>query len=125
MTKGYKKRIQAYIPLFVYLFIMFYITVLTRTPTLRRSAHFIPLWSFVDRDYWQQIILNIALFVPMGFYLTDVLSDCRRTFIWSIIIALSVSASIEIIQFVSYRGTMDVDDLISNVAGTLLGAFRE
>ena len=122
MTKGYKKRIQAYIPLFVYLFIMFYITVLTRTPTLRRSAHFVPLWSFLDREYWQQILLNVALFVPMGYYLTDALSDRRHTFIWSIIIALSVSASIEIIQFVSYRGTMDVDDLISNVAGALLGA---
>ena len=35
--------------------------------------------------------------------------------------ALAVSAGIELIQFLTYRGMLDVDDLISNVCGAAVG----
>ena len=40
---------------------------------------------------------------------------------WPIITALATSAGIELIQFLTYRGMLDVDDLISNVCGAAVG----
>lgn len=40
---------------------------------------------------------------------------------WPIITALATSAGIELVQFLTYRGMLDVDDLISNVCGAAVG----
>ena len=40
---------------------------------------------------------------------------------WPIITALATSAGIELTQFLTYRGMLDVDDLVSNVCGAAVG----
>ena len=40
---------------------------------------------------------------------------------WPIITALATSAGIELTQFLTYRGMLDVDDLISNCCGAAVG----
>lgn len=40
---------------------------------------------------------------------------------WTIITALTVSVGIELLQFLTYRGMLDVDDLVSNVCGAAIG----
>ena len=64
-------------------------------------------------------ILNIALFLPLGCFLPILWSRFRRP-IPVVIFGFGFSVFIELLQMLTYRAT-DVNDLITNTAGTLLG----
>ena len=64
-------------------------------------------------------ILNVALFVPLGFFL-PLLWQRFRSLISSAVFGLGLSLAIELLQMLTFRAT-DVNDLITNVAGTSLG----
>lgn len=60
---------------------------------------------------------NIGLFIPYGLFLRF-----KRFSLWkSFLTAFLMVACIEILQFGSHRGSLDVDDLILNVLGVFLG----
>ncbi len=103
-----------------FLFILF-ITILSREPTLARTVHFNFLWSYLSCGHGKQIILNILLFVPFGYFLASEFSKSSHPRLWTLIISLFVSAAVEAIQFFTYRGMLDVDDLISNLIGAGIG----
>ena len=65
-------------------------------------------------------LLNIALFVPLGF-LCPLLSKRYQSLKNILLLGGGLSVAIELVQlFTLYRAT-DVDDLITNLAGALLG----
>lgn len=65
-------------------------------------------------------ILNIFLFIPLGF-LCPLISKNYQHIKNTFFIGLGLSLSIEIVQlFTLYRAT-DIDDLLTNIAGTLIG----
>lgn len=67
-------------------------------------------------------ILNIFLFVPLGF-LCPLISKNYQCVKNTLLIGCGLSLSIEIVQlFTLYRAT-DIDDLITNTVGTLIGYF--
>lgn len=67
-------------------------------------------------------ILNIFLFLPLGF-LCPLISKSYQRVKNIFLIGCGLSLTIEIVQlFTLYRAT-DIDDLITNVAGTLIGYF--
>ena len=100
-----------------YVICMLYITLFSRTPTLTRITHMVPLWSYTSQGHAKQILLNAALFIPFGYFLSSALIRPHRV----LLLALVSSISVELLQFLSYRGMADVDDLISNVAGAAAG----
>ncbi|QIZ08857.1 VanZ family protein [Priestia megaterium] len=60
---------------------------------------------------------NIGLFLPYGLFLRfKQFSQWKALFIASLMIAC-----IEVLQFVSHRGSLDIDDLILNLLGIYLG----
>jgi glycopeptide antibiotics resistance protein len=61
---------------------------------------------------------NIAVFVPFGILLPLCL---QKTFIRILIVFLAGVLCLETLQLVCRRGTFDVDDIILNTAGFLLG----
>jgi glycopeptide antibiotics resistance protein len=63
--------------------------------------------------------LNVLLFVPLGFLLPSLWPNTCK-FKYVLFAGLFFSFFIEISQFYSYRVT-DIDDLIANTAGALLG----
>ncbi|WP_460778747.1 VanZ family protein [Microlunatus antarcticus] len=75
----------------------------------------------------QQVVFNVALFVPLGMFLRHLL---RRGIVVSTAIGLGVSLLVELTQLTgvwtlfpcAYR-LFDVDDLIANTSGALLGAL--
>lgn len=103
-----------------FLFIL-YVTTFSRVPTLSRVTHLIPLWSYTLHRHWKQILLNIALFIPLGYFLSSIFERTRHPRLWPLFAALLVSASVELTQFLTYLGMMDVDDLVSNVCGAAIG----
>lgn len=67
-------------------------------------------------------LLNIFLFIPLGF-LCPLISKRYRSIKNTFFIGLGLSFAIEVVQlFTLYRAT-DIDDLITNVVGTLIGYF--
>ena len=64
-------------------------------------------------------ILNILLFVPLGFFL-PVLWQRFRKGILSIAFGFGLSLNIELLQMLTFRAT-DVNDIITNTVGTLVG----
>lgn len=70
------------------------------------------------------IILNILLFLPMGYLLPFVFRKLRRHTIRNVVlIGLLVSVATETLQMVFAVGWFDVDDIINNTIGALIGAL--
>jgi glycopeptide antibiotics resistance protein len=101
--------------------------------TRSRSGYvnLVPMHTVVEiaRDFpglvVQQLVGNVVLFVPLGFLLPLLDRRCRR-FVTTAAVALSSSAGIEIVQLallltLGARRSVDVDDVILNVAGAGLG----
>ncbi|WP_313470127.1 VanZ family protein [Carnobacterium sp.] len=71
-------------------------------------------------DYYYNLYGNILWFVPMGFG-TAYLMKKKPFFFKTLLIGFSVSFSIETMQFLFQTGIADIDDLIFNTTGTLVG----
>lgn len=66
-------------------------------------------------------VLNILLFVPFGFILQD--SQKETKWYTTAIIGFAFSAIIESIQLVFKLGNFEIDDVIFNSIGTMIGVF--
>ena len=108
----------------IYLLCILFITIFSRTPSLVRTVRPIPLWSYIDwvKGNWSRglsIGLNIVLFIPLGYLLTPLWKSR-----WiSILVCFAITLAIEITQYIAYLGYFDVDDIISNLIGSLIGVL--
>ncbi|MGB6177682.1 VanZ family protein [Carnobacterium sp.] len=71
-------------------------------------------------DYYYNLYGNILWFVPMGFLVAYLLSK-KSYMLKTIAIGFCFSFSIETLQFVFGTGITDIDDLLFNTLGTLIG----
>ncbi|OFK81677.1 hypothetical protein HMPREF2800_06790 [Anaerosphaera sp. HMSC064C01] len=69
---------------------------------------------------FKNIIANILVFIPLGFFISN--KNPKNVF-KALIICLGVILSIELIQLFFKIGFFDVDDIILNFIGSLLGVF--
>jgi glycopeptide antibiotics resistance protein len=65
------------------------------------------------------LLANIAVFIPMGLLLPNFLK--RFIFIKSMSLCLAIIIAIETIQFIACLGVADIDDVIVNMSGCLIG----
>ena len=114
------------------LFVM-YLAVLMKLLIFRQGAmclgggNFVPLktiFNYLDDVPTLGIALrnlggNIMIFVPLGFFIPLL----HRTSKWKtvLVVALVVSLTFEIIQGVFKVGIFDVDDILLNALGTMIG----
>lgn len=109
---------------------LLYLTILWYYPdiTFRPEYYFWNLRPFIWvaevyemglRRMLEQLITNVAMFVPLGFLLPVVFQKLRR-FLPALGAVLAVTVSIELIQFFIGRSA-DIDDVIMNAAGGALG----
>lgn len=81
----------------------------------------IPFIDILDspREYVINEVLNVILFVPLGF-LVPAIWDEYRSIKKSFMIGIGLSFIIEILQIFTFRIT-DIDDLITNTLGAVIG----
>ena len=71
-------------------------------------------------DFFYNLYGNIFWFIPMGFFL-GMLFRKRHPFFKVLLFGFLCSLSIETMQFLFRTGVADIDDLIFNTIGTLIG----
>lgn len=116
----------------ILLFLVFvaYIAVLLSATILRGGygggfhlhlfSGWIEAWNNFSVKSWLNLLLNIALFVPLGFLL-PLLSKKFEHPLLTLITGAGVSFSIELGQVFLKRGLFDVDDLFTNTLGNFIG----
>jgi glycopeptide antibiotics resistance protein len=82
---------------------------------------FFPFWSYDVLNYKiiAQLILNVLMFVPIGFLLGTIMKEIR----WMQVMEIGclLSAAIEILQLLTRRGVCNIDDVIHNTIGCAIG----
>lgn len=63
---------------------------------------------------------NLFLLFPLGFYLPFFAQKTKKLWIYSSIVAIGILI-IEVVQLLTMRGSLDIDDFILNFAGALIG----
>lgn len=71
-------------------------------------------------DFIYNLFGNILWFVPFGFG-SCLLAKKKRSFLGVTFSGLALSVSIEIMQFFLFTGVSDIDDVLFNTLGTMIG----
>ena len=81
------------------------------------NFNFVPfLYMFSD---YKNSLLNVLLFIPLGFFLPFFWKK-SSSFGYTVLFGFCASLFIELLQIFTFRAT-DVNDLITNTLGTILG----
>ena len=110
-----------------YLVIVLYATILRSSGGYREwNLHLFRAWreawnNFSTRN-WANVLLNIAMFGPLGFLLPLMGKQFRK---WYVMIptGFGLSLAIELAQLALKKGICDVDDLFCNGLGAAMGFF--
>ena len=124
------KQLLCALPLLIFAACVLYITVFSRTPSLKREFRSDLFYSWRlglsgNRQIGMQVLENIVLFVPLGYLAFSFFSAGKgsklRKIVFSLLLGLAFSLAIEALQYYSGRGISEFDDLIDNMLGMLLG----
>ena len=122
----------------IYCFVLVYVLFLSRgtrsgysyADYMRQFTNFIPfktIMEYVQRysdGYWRlstvNLLGNLALFVPMGMALPCISKKLNR--FWKVTLTvLGMVVAVEILQGILRVGSIDIDDVIFNVGGAMIG----
>lgn len=125
--KGIKTglRYTAVLLLIEYVFLLFCSTVVIRRISETRRYDFHPFWSYKAIlegrvELLPENIMNVVVFVPVGILLGSLLKG-NGAWRKAILIGLGISVSIEVLQFILHRGFSEVDDVMHNTLGCMIG----
>ena len=100
---------------------LLYVTWLSRTPILETRVNFIPFQPDVNTTVFDYVT-NIIMFIPYPLLLYGVLQKKLKLFCLTGA-GIGLSLTIELLQLITHRGICDMEDLILNSIGALLGAL--
>jgi glycopeptide antibiotics resistance protein len=143
VTKAQKKQAQKWLWFFAYVLLMLWLLFGQRMEggqldiSLRGDRNKINLIPFETvRLYWRVLqkgasagllihsVINLAgnvvMFVPLGWFLPN-LWKAFRGFFRTVIFGASLICLVELLQYMTGLGSCDIDDLILNTAGIILG----
>lgn len=107
--------------LVAYVYVVVGISILCRDPGSRQDVNLTLFSSFranlQDRIY---VVENLLMFVPFGMLLPSVWKALYR-FPWCVMIGMVCSIAIEVVQYRLARGYTQIDDVLNNTIGTLIG----
>ena len=74
----------------------------------------------VKPEYLTGIILNVLLFVPLGYLIPTLSTRCRRWYV-ALLVGILASVVIEVTQLITRLGWCDLEDVVNNTFGSLIG----
>jgi glycopeptide antibiotics resistance protein len=124
--KSFKKSVMNSL-LAEYLYLTLCSTVIYRPTENIFNYRFIPFWSYREvinnnpyLNPWE-LPLNIVLFVPIGLILGGL--PIKISWHKVALIGCGLSVLIELLQLVFKRGICEIDDVMHNTLGSLIGYF--
>ena len=109
-----------------YYFLVLCSTVICRASSGERHIEIMPFWNYPDIwnrvDYPAdliEVLLNVALFVPIGLLLGGIGFKIRKI----ILSGIFLSGIIEVSQFAFCKGLCETDDVMHNTLGCVIGYF--
>ena len=129
--KGWRKGLRycAFLLLAEWVFLVLGTCVIFRESGEECRINLIPLISYFDygeNSYFMEKaalnILNVVLFIPVGILLKPAFCN-NDNLNWkgTMVVGLLLSMAIEVLQFVLKKGLCEIDDVIHNVIGCMLG----
>lgn len=130
---GFKKGLFYSLRLLLveYVFLLYASTVIFRPVMSDRKYDFTPLWSY--RAYFEgresnaliENFANMFVFVPVGllfgFMVHGLKLTVRKGWLIALSVGLGLSVGIEFLQFVYKKGFSELDDIMHNTLGCLIG----
>ncbi|MBO7404716.1 MAG: VanZ family protein [Clostridia bacterium] len=126
MTPKQKKTAQVVFG--IYLFLLIWLVLFKFAPpnvwpslVSTRRIELIPFAARETgmREMRRETLANVAIFVPLGAYLSAFFP--KKNFFFPVLIGFLLSLFFEIVQFAFGIGAADVTDLLMNTAGALIG----
>ena len=125
--KGFKIgfRYSAALLLLEYIFLLFCSTVIFRPTGDTRQYDFHPFWSYNAiqegrEDLLAENIMNVVVFIPVGLIL-GLLLKVKGSWLIALMTGLAISVTIETLQFFLMRGFSELDDMMHNTLGCVIG----
>ena len=125
-----KKAIRYISGLFLaeYLFFIYGLTVIFRTVSTRLSHFFMPFLSYKRlllgmSPLLYEIVMNVVLFIPVGFLwgTQTTKRTTRQQWLVAFLLGIGLSLGIELLQLAFKKGSFEIDDIIYNTLGCLMG----
>lgn len=117
-----RKKAGRYIAILIlseYTFLLYCTTVIFRVVRDSNRYALKPFWSYNKPDLFLENIMNIVAFVPIGLLLGVIFRQIKW---WNVmLIGGCISISIEILQLITKRGFSEIDDVIHNELGCVVG----
>ena len=101
--------------LVAYVFFIIAVTVLSRRSFVGNHIELRPFWSWSVPRLREQILMNVVGFIPFGVLGASLWK-------WKIVpIAAGISLCVELIQLLTRTGLFELDDVIHNTLGAVIG----
>jgi glycopeptide antibiotics resistance protein len=117
-------KVSALIFFVVYGIFMICITVIYRRQFHQSHINLMPFWSYAaitsgKDELIKQIIMNVLAFVPIG---ASLALGLKKAVWWKVVlVGCMVSVCVEALQFYYKRGLCEIDDVMHNSIGCLIG----
>lgn len=118
---GRRGRKAAVIVFCIYVALMLMITFLSRESGSRIGVdlELLSTWGINDRNN-AYVVENVLLFIPYGLISCWAFLKIRRLFA-CMALGAATSLGIELLQLATGRGYFQIDDILTNILGTLIG----
>ena len=115
---------MAWVGIVVFVVLVLNETVFSRTAKETYQLHLQPFWSYEAimngrKSLIKEHYLNVTLFIPLGMLVWMVLK--RKQWWRALVLGCAVSLLIEIMQLVMKRGMCELDDVMHNTLGCMIG----
>ena len=109
-----------------YYFLVLCSTVICRTAPISKRLELMPFYNYADiwngvdfKRTLMEVLLNVALFVPIGFLLGGTMPS--KGSVKACLIGCMLSILIELLQLATGRGLCETNDVIHNTVGCMVG----
>lgn len=112
---------------FIIIFIaILYLTIFSRSKIDELEVCLIPFYSFYlakeNSELYRTMLMNIFLFVPLGLSLPNVFAGHKNSVCRAVLLIIVLSVVIELVQFLFQLGRAEIDDVLCNLLGGIIGA---
>lgn len=122
--------------LVIYLILYSYLILLYRRPSNQPQINLNMFWSYREAFRFndgifrirrlslaRQILLNILVMIPIGLLLPLVYHRCKHLYLLTLLTGLALSFLTEALQYFTHLGLCELDDILDNTLGCLLGVL--